>query len=117
MYVVIPTLAAMLRILYLLGVLAYGRLRSRYALIIETPGAEFTALTGRDPYELEQLKREITHAIENPPAGERVCTPAAISSSAINTGSAARTTRWWSTAPEESRRRNWTRQSRSCSRW
>lgn len=72
MYVVIPLLAVVARVLYLLGALVYGRLRSRYALIIETAGTEFTALTGRDPHELERIKREITHALENPPNSERV---------------------------------------------
>lgn len=72
MYLVIPLLVVLPRVLYLLGALAYGRLRSRYALIIETPGAEFTALTAREPGELENIKLAITHAMENPPSGEVV---------------------------------------------
>ncbi|WP_181772131.1 DUF6232 family protein [Amycolatopsis pittospori] len=61
-----------LRALYLVGILLRRPFHSRYALVIETAGTAFTALTGREPQVLERLKHEITHAIENPPDREVV---------------------------------------------
>lgn len=71
--IVVPVFGVLaLRIAFLVGVLVYGLFRSRYALIIETSGTEFIALSGRDPHELERIQREITYAIENPPDSEKV---------------------------------------------
>lgn len=41
--------------------------RSRYALMIETSGTQYTALMGTDPNEIHRIKGIIVNAIEDPP--------------------------------------------------
>jgi len=63
-----------LRIAYLLFVLFYRLLirQPRYALVIETAGTQYTALTGTDRDEIRRIEGEIVAAIEDPPSHERV---------------------------------------------
>jgi hypothetical protein len=63
-----------IRMAYLLFVLFYRLLirRTRYALIIETAGTQYTALTGTDNQEIHRIKGEIVDAIENPPEKDRI---------------------------------------------
>ncbi|GAA0390713.1 hypothetical protein GCM10009530_47430 [Microbispora corallina] len=62
------------RIAYLLLVLLHRLLvrRSRYALMIETAGTQYAALSGTDENEIHRIKGEIVRAIEDPPAHDRV---------------------------------------------
>ncbi|ETK33121.1 DUF6232 family protein [Microbispora sp. ATCC PTA-5024] len=62
------------RIAYLLLVLLHRLLvrRSRYALMIETAGTQYAALSGTDRNEIHRIKGEIVRAIEDPPAHDRV---------------------------------------------
>lgn len=46
--------------------------RRQYALIIETAGAQYTALTGPDVTEIDRIMGEIVSAIEDPPDSERI---------------------------------------------
>ena len=58
----------------LAGVLIY-RLRfrqSRYALVIETAGAQYAALSGFDIEEIQRITNEIVSAIEEPPQTEQI---------------------------------------------
>jgi len=59
---------------YSVGVLFYRLLirRPRYALVIETAGTQYTALTGTDYYEINRITGEIVAAIEDPPFHERI---------------------------------------------
>lgn len=63
-----------IRMTYLLFVLFYRLLirRTRYALIIETAGTQYTALTGTDNHEIHRIKGEIVGAIEDPPSSDRI---------------------------------------------
>jgi hypothetical protein len=62
-----------LRIGYLLLLLIYRLLRSKhYALLLETAGTQYAALSGSDQGELHRIEREIVGAIERPPTQERV---------------------------------------------
>lgn len=65
---VIIALAA-IRVLWLLILLFYRLLfrRPRYALVIETAGTQFTALSGTDRGEVHRIEHAIVQAIENPP--------------------------------------------------
>ncbi|MEV0791917.1 DUF6232 family protein [Kribbella sp. NPDC050459] len=69
---IISALAA-LRIIYLLLVLFYRLFirKQRYALILETAGTQYTALSGTDPHEITRIKNVIVDAIENPPESVR----------------------------------------------
>ncbi|WP_214107757.1 DUF6232 family protein [Acrocarpospora catenulata] len=62
-----------LRVCYLLLVLLYRMLlrRRQYALVLETAGTQFTALSGTDQHEIHRIKNEIVGAIEDPPEYER----------------------------------------------
>ena len=70
---VVAALAA-IRIAYLLVLLGYRVLvrKPRYALVLETAGTQYTALTGTDHHEIQRIKNEIVAAIEDPPATERI---------------------------------------------
>jgi len=46
--------------------------RTRYALIIETAGTQYTALSGPNPTEIDRIMGEIVGAIEDPPDNERI---------------------------------------------
>ena len=61
-------------IAYLLFVLFYRLLirQARYALVIETAGTQYTALTGTDYHEIHRIEGEIVAAIEDPPSHERI---------------------------------------------
>lgn len=61
-------------IVCLLLVLFYRLLlrRPRYALVLETAGTQYTALTGTDRHEVERITHEIVAAITNPPSYERI---------------------------------------------
>lgn len=63
-----------LRTAYLLGVLLYRLLlrRKRYALLIETAGTQYTALSGTARDEIHRIQAAIVAAIEDPPAKERI---------------------------------------------
>ncbi|MFI6921837.1 DUF6232 family protein [Nonomuraea spiralis] len=63
-----------IRLAYLLFVLFYRLLvrRTRYALVIETAGTQYTALSGTDNHEIHRIKGEIVGAIEDPPSGDRI---------------------------------------------
>jgi len=66
------TLVAVLagvRVAFLLVILIYRLLfrRRHYALVIETSGTQYTALSGRDFGEIQRIKNIIVDAIENPP--------------------------------------------------
>lgn len=62
-----------LRIGYLLILLVVRLLRSRhYALLLETAGTQYAALSGTDQGELHRIEGEIVGAIERPPTQERV---------------------------------------------
>lgn len=58
----------------LLLVLFYRLLmrRPRYALVLETAGTQYTALTGTNRHEVERITHEIVAAIANPPSYERI---------------------------------------------
>ena len=58
----------------LLLVLLYRLLmrRPRYALVLETAGTQYTALTGTNRQEIERITHEIVAAIANPPSYERI---------------------------------------------
>ncbi|GIH21773.1 hypothetical protein Aph01nite_00830 [Acrocarpospora phusangensis] len=62
------------RIVYLLGLLLYRLIfrRRRYALVIETAGTQFTALSGTARDEIHRIEGEIVSAIEDPPDQERI---------------------------------------------
>lgn len=62
------------RISYMLLVLFYRLLirRKLYALLVETAGTQYTALSGTDFYEIDRIAGEIVAAIEDPPHQERV---------------------------------------------
>ena len=62
------------RIGYLVLLLAYRLLlrRKHYALLLETAGTQYAALSGTDQGELHRIQREIVGAIEHPPTQERV---------------------------------------------
>jgi hypothetical protein len=62
------------RLAFLLGLLIY-RLwfrKPRYALVIETAGAQYAALSGFDLKEIQRITDEIVSAIEEPPQTERI---------------------------------------------
>ncbi|WP_219464504.1 DUF6232 family protein [Nonomuraea rhizosphaerae] len=65
---------AAIRLAYLLVVLLHRLLirRTRYALMIEASGTQYTALTGTDRDEIHRLKGKIVDAIEDPPEQETV---------------------------------------------
>ncbi|WP_061294886.1 DUF6232 family protein [Herbidospora cretacea] len=46
--------------------------RTRYALMIETAGTQFTALSGTDRQEIHRIEGLVVGAIEDPPDSERV---------------------------------------------
>jgi hypothetical protein len=54
---------------YWLAVLLYRLFirRRRYALVIETAGTQYTALSGTDYSEIHRIRNVIVEAIENPP--------------------------------------------------
>jgi len=62
------------RAAYLLGVLLYRLLfrRKRYALLIETAGTQYTALSGTARNEIHRIQAELVAAIEDPPSTERI---------------------------------------------
>ncbi|MEV1172890.1 DUF6232 family protein [Nonomuraea sp. NPDC049784] len=61
-----------IRMTYLLIVLFYRLIRKkRYALVIETAGTQYTALSGTDSSELHRIKDRIVDAIEDPPSNEQ----------------------------------------------
>ncbi|WP_030946980.1 DUF6232 family protein [Streptomyces sp. NRRL S-646] len=62
------------RTAYLLGVLLYRLLfrRKRYALLIETAGTQYTALSGTARNEIHRIQAELVAAIEDPPSTERI---------------------------------------------
>ncbi|MCF3135069.1 DUF6232 family protein [Streptomyces olivochromogenes] len=62
------------RVAYLVCVLLYRLLirRTRYALLIETAGTQYTALSGTDHGEIHRIQAEIVAAIEDPPSTERI---------------------------------------------
>ncbi|SDL01800.1 DUF6232 family protein [Streptomyces indicus] len=45
--------------------------RTRYALVLETAGTQYTALSGTDGTEIHRIKHVIVDAIENPPTHPR----------------------------------------------
>jgi hypothetical protein len=63
-----------IRLAWLLFVLFYRLLmrRQSYALIIETAGTQYAALTGTDRDEIHRIESEIIDAIEDPPVHERI---------------------------------------------
>lgn len=63
-----------LRIAYLVLLFLYRALlrRKHYALLLETAGTQYTALSGTDVRELHRIEGEIVGSIENPPTQERV---------------------------------------------
>jgi hypothetical protein len=63
-----------LRVVYLLLLFLYRLIfrRPRYALVIETAGTQFTALSGTARDEIHRIKGEIVDAIEDPPDQERI---------------------------------------------
>ncbi|MEV4443126.1 DUF6232 family protein [Streptomyces sp. NPDC049577] len=56
--------------LYFVAVLFYRVFlrRTRYALLVETSGTQYTALSGTDLAEIRRIKSIIVEAIEHPPA-------------------------------------------------
>ncbi|PBC92588.1 hypothetical protein BX281_0266 [Streptomyces sp. Ag82_O1-15] len=62
------------RIAYLLGLLLYRLLlrRKRYALLIETAGTQYTALSGTARNEIHRIQAAIVAAIEDPPSTEQI---------------------------------------------
>ncbi|MEW9533855.1 DUF6232 family protein [Microbispora sp. NPDC049125] len=71
------TIAAALagvRTAWLMAVLLYRLLirRPRYALVVETAGTQYTALSGTDRAEIHRIEGEIVDAIEDPPSHERI---------------------------------------------
>ncbi|MEU5433230.1 DUF6232 family protein [Streptomyces sp. NPDC020719] len=62
------------RIAYLLGVLLYRLLfrRKPYALLIETAGTQYTALSGTARDEIQRIQAAIVAAIEDPPSTEQI---------------------------------------------
>lgn len=60
------------RVAYLVGLFLYRLLfrRKRYALLVETAGTQYTALSGTDRAEVHRIEGEIVGAIENPPVRE-----------------------------------------------
>jgi hypothetical protein len=71
-FAVIATVVAGIRLAYLLFALFYRLLLrpKRYALILETAGTQYTALSGTDAGEIHRIKDKIVAAIEDPPATE-----------------------------------------------
>lgn len=61
-------------IAYLVGVLLYRLLirKPRYALVVETAGTQYTALSGTDEAEIHRIEWTIVAAIEDPPQSEQV---------------------------------------------
>lgn len=62
------------RICYLVLLLAYRLLlrRKHYALLLETAGTQYAALSGTDQGELHRIQHELVGAIEHPPTQERI---------------------------------------------
>jgi Family of unknown function (DUF6232) len=73
----IATVGAVLfgiRVAYLLLLFLYRLLfrRKRFALLVETAGTQYTALSGTDWAEVHRIERKIVGAIENPPVREQI---------------------------------------------
>ncbi|WP_370021366.1 DUF6232 family protein [Planotetraspora sp. GP83] len=73
-FATVAAILAAIRVTYLLFVLLYRLLirRTRYALVIETAGTQFAALSGTAQDEIHRIEGEIVSAIEDPPSHERV---------------------------------------------
>ena len=75
---------------YLLISFLYHLFRRRqYALIIETAGAQYTALTGPDVTEIDRIMGEIVSAIEDRRTVNEYCKSAATSCSATRSTEAS----------------------------
>lgn len=70
----IITVLVGIRVVYLLALVLYRLLirQRRYALMLETAGTQYTALSGTDHREISRIRNEIVRAIEDPPQQERI---------------------------------------------
>ncbi|WP_066360994.1 DUF6232 family protein [Herbidospora mongoliensis] len=73
-YLPIAMAVAAIRLTWLLLVLLYRLVlrRTKYALMIETAGTQFTALSGTDLDEIHRIEGLVVGAIEDPPDHEQV---------------------------------------------
>jgi hypothetical protein len=71
---VVLTALIAVRVVFMLCVFLYRLVfrRRRYALMLETAGTQYTALSGTDLGEIRRIESVIVGAIENPPEREHV---------------------------------------------